>query len=78
MKNFIIPLDKANHIIYGILIYLSLGFLFKDFYSLIITFGIGLLKEIIFDKILKKGNPELLDFICTITLPLIIFIRDNI
>lgn len=74
MNKLIIPIDKANHIIYGYGIYFLSSFLFSWWISLSIVILISAVKEIIFDKLMKKGNPDLWDFILTIVgaLPILI------
>ena len=75
MKKLLIPEDKANHVVYGWLIYFFFGF----FFTPLITFGIvvlgGAAKEIIYDKILDKGSPEILDFFATISIPLLLILK---
>ena len=46
MKLPIIPIDKANHFIYGFLIYTLANVLFSDLYSLLIVYLFALGKEI--------------------------------
>tara|TARA_R110002012_G_scaffold306291_1_gene510917 strand:- start:120 stop:389 length:270 start_codon:yes stop_codon:yes gene_type:complete len=72
-----LPLDKKEHIIVGV-VYSALipllGLFFGNIGGLVgflIGTGLNLWKEIWNDKISKKGNAEVLDFIAT-ELPLII------
>ena len=46
MKLPIIPIDKANHFIYGFLIYTLANLLLSDLYSLLIVYLFALGKEI--------------------------------
>jgi hypothetical protein len=68
-----IPQDKANHFVYGSIICFLASLLFTPLVSLCITIIIGILKEV-YDKISKKGNPEILDVIATTIGALPIFI----
>ena len=57
--------DKANHLIYGIAIYM-LSYIFLDrFYAMIPVIIIGALKEV-FDYYSKKNNADIFDFIWTV------------
>jgi len=74
MNKLTIPIDKANHIIYGYGIYFLSCLLFSWWMSLSIVIFISAIKEVVFDKLMKKGNPELWDFILTVVgaLPILI------
>ncbi len=76
MKKLLIPQDKANHFIYGFLIFIGLNIFVNENIAFSTVCIIALLKEIVHDKILKKGTPEIKDFIFTI-LPAIILILKN-
>ena len=54
MKLPLIPLDKANHFIYGFFIYILSNLVFIDNYSLLIVFAFALVKEIK-DEIVYHG-----------------------
>lgn len=54
MKLPLIPLDKANHFIYGFFIYVLSNLVFIDSYSLLIVFAFALVKEIK-DEIVYHG-----------------------
>lgn len=57
--------DKANHLIYGIAIYM-LSYIFLDrFYAMIPVIIIGALKEV-FDHYSEKNNADIFDFIWTV------------
>ena len=61
-----LPQDKANHYIYGALIYILASLLFKPSTCMIIVMNIALIKELI-DK--RKGTPadfSMNDFLVTI------------
>ena len=73
MKLPLIAQDKANHFIYGCIICFLSGLVFNPINSILITFLIALSKEI-YDKLSKKGTPEILDIIYTIIGGLIIFL----
>ena len=71
MNNFLIPIDKANHFLYGFVIFILAQFIFNDFVSFIIVLLIALSKEIK-DEIKYKGF-DYKDLIATI-LPAILTI----
>ena len=58
--------DKLKHLLTGIGIGLIFGVLFSPLIGLITAAIVGALKEIIWDWLLKKGTPELLDFAATV------------
>ncbi len=65
MKNFLIPLDKANHVIYGYLIYVISCFFLSPFLSFIPVILISAIKEYIDMKNYEKEF-DYLDFFVTI------------
>ena len=71
MNKFLIPIDKANHFLYGFVIFILAQFIFNDFVSFIIVLLIALSKEIK-DEITYKGF-DYKDLIATI-LPAILTI----
>ncbi len=75
MKLLLIPQDKANHFIYGFVIYMLTSILFDGWIPLLTVVFFAAGKEIIYDKIMKKGTPELLDFIFTIVSGLLLYIQ---
>jgi predicted PurR-regulated permease PerM len=60
-----IPQDKANHFIYGCLIYFVAQFFIPVMFAFFFTATIAIAKEL-YDHFSKKGNPESLDAIYTI------------
>lgn len=60
----LIAQDKANHFIYGLVIFIIVSFVLGVTYGLAATAVIGAAKEI-YDKVSGKGNPEILDFLFT-------------
>ncbi|HDP78029.1 MAG TPA: hypothetical protein ENN47_07580 [Mesotoga infera] len=58
--------DKIAHAVFGWIISLALGGLFQN-----VVIGLlggclaGIIKEVVWDKWLNKGTPELLDFVAT-------------
>ena len=56
--------DKKMHLIFGFIIALVFG-LISPILGLITATIIGAAKEVIWDKLLKKGCPEYLDFFAT-------------
>lgn len=63
--------DKYKHAILGTLIYLGIWAFFSSLIALVFVVIIASLVEI-YDYTSKKGTPEVLDFVCTIAVPLII------
>lgn len=61
----LIPVDKANHFIYGCLIYFIAQIWLVPVYALSVVILIGVLKEL-YDKISGKGTPDIMDSIWTI------------
>ena len=54
MKLPLIPLDKANHFIYGFVIFILLNIVLNDLHSLLVVFIFAIGKEIK-DQIVYKG-----------------------
>jgi len=61
-----IQVDKQKHLLAGLALAIIAGLLFCPLIGLATTAVIGALKEIIWDLLLKKGTPELLDFVATV------------
>ena len=57
--------DKLKHLLVGIGISLVLGVQFSPLIGLLIAGIVGVLKEIVWDWLLKRGTPEFLDFLAT-------------
>jgi hypothetical protein len=64
--------DKIAHSIGGLLVYLSLLIVVPSYISLIFVWIIGIGIEI-YDKISKKGTPEIMDIIATVLIPTLLF-----
>ena len=66
VKRFIdsIAIDKKDHIILGLITGFPLILLFGNIGGLVAILLVAL-KELLHDKLQKKGNPELLDFIAS-------------
>ncbi len=60
------PRDKKLHIYAGLALSLVAGLFVSPHWGLIVAATVGALKEIIWDWLLKKGTPELLDFVATV------------
>ena len=60
------PRDKKLHLLSGLALSLVAGFLICPLIGLATAAVVGALKEIIWDWLLKKGTPELLDFVATV------------
>jgi hypothetical protein len=71
----LIPIDKANHFIYGSIIYTLGNVLFTPLLSIIIVLIIGALKEL-YDYHTKTGTPDYKDFLWTVFGGLVIFINN--
>jgi hypothetical protein len=70
MNKFLIPVDKANHFIYGYLIFCLSQIFFITSVSALIVFAIAGGKELVWDKYLQKGTPDWNDFAFTIAGPI--------
>jgi hypothetical protein len=60
------PQDKKKHIYAGLALSILVGLLFCPLAGLVTAAVVGALKEIVWDWLLKKGTPELLDFVATV------------
>jgi hypothetical protein len=60
-----LPQDKANHFLYGSVIFLLIAAITTPLIGLVAATLIGAGKEIINDKLLKNGSPDFLDFAAT-------------
>lgn len=72
----LIPLDRANHFIYGFALFLLLNIFLQDIYCLIIVSAIAIVKEIR-DEIVYKGF-DIVDIVFTIIPALSIFICNKL
>ena len=78
MNKFLIPLDKANHFIYGYLIFCFSQIFFSLIISTLIVSIVAAAKEVIWDKYLQKGTPDWKDFLFTIAGPIPIILLEII
>ena len=60
------PKDKKLHLLAGLALAIIAGLLFCPLIGLVTAAVVGALKETIWDWLLKKGAPELLDFVATV------------
>jgi hypothetical protein len=67
-----IPQDKANHIIYGITIFILSNLFLNDYYSFVVVFTFALGKEI-YDEY-KYGGFDYKDLIATILFPILLIL----
>jgi len=58
--------DKLLHILAGIYIFLIANILLNNYIALSIAMVFGIGKELLWDKRLKKGTPEIADALATI------------
>ena len=58
--------DKKMHLLAGLALSLLAGLLFCPLTGVVTAAVVGVLKEIVWDWLLKKGTPELLDFVATV------------
>jgi sterol desaturase/sphingolipid hydroxylase (fatty acid hydroxylase superfamily) len=72
----LIPLDKANHFLYGFFIYVFFSMFMAPEMAVGIVFGFGVLKEII-DHLKYKGA-DVVDLFFTVLPAIIITITENI
>ena len=66
MRWFILQKDKLKHAIAGVALFIVAGLFVYPLIGLATAAVVGALKEIIWDWLLKKGTPELLDFVATV------------
>ncbi len=59
-----LPQDKANHALYGLAIFIAVGFVFGAVAGLGAATLIGAAKEV-YDRVSKKGCPDAFDFVAT-------------
>ena len=60
-----LPQDKANHLIYGLLMFMVMTPFTGALLAVLAVAIIGALKEIIHDKLMGKGTPDFWDFVAT-------------
>ena len=60
------PKDKKLHLLAGLALSILAGLFVYPLIGLATAAVVGALKEIIWDWLLKKGTPELLDFVATV------------
>ena len=77
LDKILIPQDKANHAVYGTVIYGVLKIPFGKDIALGTVVIIAAAKEIIWDKLLKRGTPDPVDFVATIAPAILLYIGDN-
>ncbi len=58
--------DKQKHLLAGLALSILAGLLFCPIVGLATAAVVGALKEIVWVWLLKKGTPELLDFVATV------------
>ena len=71
-----IAIDKKDHVLLGLIIGFPLVLLFGNIGGLIALILVAA-KELIYDKLFKKGNPEWLDFIASAIPIIMLMIVDN-
>lgn len=59
-----LPQDKANHFIYGLVIFFVVGFATDAVTGMAAAALLGAAKEV-YDRVSKKGCPEAMDFFAT-------------
>jgi hypothetical protein len=70
-----IAIDKKDHVLLGLIIGFPLVLFFGNIGGLIALALVGD-KEVLYDKLFKKGNPESWDFIAS-AIPIIMFLILN-
>lgn len=73
MKLPLIPQDKANHLLYGFVIYCLSNLFLSNWYSVLIVFVIALSKEIS-DEYKYKGF-DWFDLLTTMGIPILLAIK---
>lgn len=76
MKIPLIPLDKANHFVYGFVIYFISNLFFKDYTSFAIVFLFAFSKEA-YDEY-KYGGFDLKDLLISLMPAVLLIIKDLI
>lgn len=74
MKNLIPQKDKLTHLYFGCLIYAILAFL-SPVFAIVMVYIVAASKELAYDKLMKRGTVELLDFIWTAAIPTLLFVQ---
>ena len=69
-----LAIDKKMHIVLGLLIYSSSTHVIGPILAIILTIIVAGGKEIIWDKWLGKGTPDIHDFYATVFIPIILFL----
>jgi hypothetical protein len=64
MKLPLIPQDKANHLVYGLIVFIVVGTFTSPVVGLGAALFVGAAKEI-YDRVSGKGTPDALDFVAT-------------
>ena len=59
-------MDKLLHFTIGLIVSLIAGTLYTPVFGLLGAVLSGAWKEIIWDKVLSRGTPEILDFVATV------------
>lgn len=68
------PYDKALHFIVGVLLACVLVYFLSPVYVILVSLIVGVLKEIIWDIMLNKGSPEIIDVVYQIAGTLLILL----
>lgn len=72
-----IPLDKANHAVVGSVVYAVVKILTRNpVYAVAASIVAAVAKEV-YDKVSKKGTPELMDIVATVVIPGLLYIGDH-
>jgi hypothetical protein len=67
MESILIPQDKANHFVYGVVIAAVLCLLSVPvLWSFGAVVGVAAAKEVVHDWLMKRGTPDVLDFFWTV------------
>lgn len=73
----LIPQDKANHVIYGMIIYYLVQFSLTPYAALATVAVFAVAKEV-YDWASKRGTPEFLDIMATVLGALPLFILETL
>lgn len=69
--------DKLKHFFVGFFLFAICFYFFEGYIALCITATIALAKEIIWDGVMKKGTPEVRDWIYSLLPGLVIVLIEN-
>lgn len=64
--------DKLKHLYIGTLLFIGLSVLLPKLTALLITALVAILVEVVYDDLMKKSTPEIMDVFWSIIFPILI------